>query len=73
MMDCRDLAYLDEQGLLYHKGRAAGAERLKVLGDVVYPSTIEHILRKCPNIIDCAVSSFHTTVTMYNNYMYNCN
>lgn len=51
-----DLGCLDKEGFVYIKGRISSAERFKVIDDVVYPSNVEHALRQCPKIAQCAVS-----------------
>lgn len=46
----RDCGYIDDEDLVYVKGRMAASERFKVMGDVVYPGGIESVLCKHPKI-----------------------
>lgn len=50
-----DSGHLDEQGVLWYRGRLATKELIKTGGENVYPEEVEAVLRLHPHVVDVAV------------------
>jgi long-chain acyl-CoA synthetase len=53
-----DLATLDDEGYLFLIGRQD--DLMNIAGQKVYPIEVENVLLKHPEVVECAVKSFHS-------------